>query len=57
MTSKVVEISASVEDDDGIFKAEPEREVREMAEWIWNYGLGVVLSQQSEAEEQSNRKR
>ena len=28
-----------------------------MSEWIWNYGLGVVLSQQSEAEEQSNRKR
>ena len=31
--------------------------VRSMSEWIWNYGLGVVLSQQPEAEEQSNRKR
>ncbi len=29
-----------------------------MSEWIWSYGLGIVLSQQLEAEEtQPRRKR
>jgi hypothetical protein len=31
--------------------------VREMSEWIWNYGLGVVISQQSEKKEQSRGQR